>query len=84
MVSLLRCGLSDPIPNHWIHLSFVIRSVSNSARTIKSQLFNVLPFFGGDMTNGVNLATGKGLPSSEVNLWTSNRNLYFIIYICRH
>lgn len=27
-----------------------------------------IPFLVGDMTNGVNLATGNGLPSSEVKL----------------
>ena len=79
MGSLLCCELSDPTPNRWIHLSFVIRSVSNFTRPIKSHMFKVLPFFGGDMTNGVNLETGKGLPSNEVNLCTWNRNSYLII-----
>ena len=59
--------------------------MSRLLRSVSQIIQPNVPFRGGDITNGVNLATGNGLPSRDVNLPNQphlNIDLFLCVLFC--
>ena len=60
--------------------------MSRLLRSVSQIIQPNVPFRGGDITNGVNLATGNGLPSRDVNLPNQphlNIDLFLCVLFCQ-